>query len=85
MPQRAKSTPSANAFLDICTARAMDTEMMIVPREKTVARPNFCHGARRTLYKRFSGREMTDERLVVSIVPIFAEFMVIEAEVRPWK
>ena len=72
IPQRAKSTPSAKAFLEICTARAIATRMMIMPIEKTAARPTFCFGASRTVYKRFSGREMTSAWLVISIVPIAA-------------
>ena len=59
MPQRANRTPSANAFLEICTARAIATKMMSIPMENTAAIPNFCFGARRTVYKRFNGREIT--------------------------
>lgn len=43
-----------------------------MPIEKTAARPTFCFDASRTVYKRFSGREMTSAWLVISIVPIAA-------------
>ena len=59
IPQRAKRTPSANAFLEIWMARAIATKMMIIPSEKTAAIPSFCLGARRTIYNRFNGRAIT--------------------------
>lgn len=76
MPQRAKRTPSANAFLEICTARAIATKMMIIPMEKTAPRPIFCLGARRTVYKRFSGREMIMISVRTSTVVLYAMEMV---------
>ena len=68
VPQMANLTPSANAFVAICLARAIATKMIIIPMENTAARPSFGFGARRTVYKRFNGRAITAVWLVISSV-----------------